>query len=611
MPTYTINGKRVKTDQPLTDEQIDEIASELGVAPSKPAVKEAAQPQAPATPSIMEQMFGLGSPIARFAKGSVVDPLLAVNQALANTGLFGETVKRGANLNVDQYDAATQAARQRLGSEGFDFYQLLGNVVSPASKLAKTATAPTAIGRVAQTAATSAALTGATTPIVNATDYATQKLDQMGQAAFLGALAGGGIETIKGGSAVLKEIARTTSSEGRKQILREYLDKLAGPDKEKIVNALRTADEKVAGSLPTAAEAVSEIPGATALAKYQTSLARQGDTGAAAKFATREAEQEAARLASVRTVGQTPAALEAAKAARSADATRNYGDAFSKVIVADPKLAQLAANPFFKDALPDAVKLAEANGVSTKTDLTQFLHYVKLSLDKQLTKTGDTALSSAEKQAVTAAKKELTSWVNAKNPAYKQAREAFAAASKPINQMEIGQFLEGKLQVALKNKENAGAFAQAVMDAPSTIKKASGQTVSTKLEDVLTPKQKAVIDNLLADVQRSAKADALSRKTGALGEKAPDTVEMPHLLSRTATVINTVLKALRSDAQDEINRVATDLMLNPQKLADFMSEVPKNRAKDVVGALMARLSPEQANALKQQLVFSGVKMTEQ
>lgn len=610
MPIYTINGKRIKTEQPLTDEQIDEIAADLGTTP-QPTTSDPVQAKQPVAPSVTEQMFGLGSPIARFAKGAIVDPLLSVNQALANTGLFGETIKRGANQNVDQYDAATQEARQRVGSEGFDLYQLLGNVFSPASKLAKTASAPTAVGRAAQTAATSAVLTGATAPIVNATDYASQKLDQMGQAAFLGALAGGGIESIKGGAAFLKEVARTTSSSGRNQILREYLDKLTGTDKEKIVNALRSVDEKVAGSSPTAAEAVADIPGATALAKYQTTLARQGETGASAKFAVREAEQEAARLASIRTVGQTPAVLATAKAARSADATRNYGDAFSKVIVADPKLAQLASNPFFKDALPDAVKLAEANGVSAKTDLTQFLHYVKLSLDKQLTKTGDTALSSAEKQAVTAAKKELTAWVNAKNPAYQQAREAFAAASKPINQMEIGQFLEGKLQVALKDKENAGAFAQAVMEAPSTIKKASGQAVATKLEEVLTPKQKAVIDNLLADVQRSAKADALSRKTGSLGEKALDAPEMPQLLNRTATVINTVLKALRSDAQDEINKVATDLMLNPQKLADFMSEVPKNRAKDVVGALMARLSPEQANALKQQLVFSGVRMMEQ
>jgi hypothetical protein len=606
MPTYTINGKKVTTASELTDAQIDEIAADLQGKPKAPA-EPAAPPVKTSQPSIMEQMFGAGSPIARVAKGAIVDPLLSVNQALANTGLFGDTVKEGANATVAAYDKATQEGRARVGSEGFDAFQLLGNVLSPASKIAKVAPAATKLGQVAQTAGVSAAMTGLTSPITDVKDYASQKLDQMGQAAFLGALTAGGIEAVKGGAKFVNELVKTTSTNGRQTILREYLDKLAGPDKEKIINALRNTDEKVAGSKPTAAEALADIPQATSLAKYQSDIARQGETGASAKFAAREAEQEAARLTSIRTVGKTPQALEAAVSARAADATRNYGDAYSKVVVANPELAQLATNPYIKDAIPDAIKLAEAKGITAKTDLTQFLHFVKLGMDKQLAKVGDTALSTTEKAAVQKAKSELTQWVNSKNPSYQAAREEFSKASKPINQMQIGQYLEDSLQVALKDKENAGAFAKAVADAPSTIKKASGSSVGTSLDQILTPKQKAVVDNLLADVQRSSKADALARKTGSLGDKAPEANEMPHLLNRTATVMNTVLKAIRDDATTEINKVATDLLLNPQKLADFMSAVPKNRAKDISEALMARMTPEQSNQLRNLLVFSGTK----
>jgi hypothetical protein len=542
--------------------------------------------------SMTERMFGAGSPTARFLKGAVVDPLLGANQLLAETGLFGETVKQQARGNVRAVEQAVQEGRKRVGSEGLDLVQLAGNIASPVNLLSPAAAAPTAVGRIAQAAGTGA-LFGGITPVADAENYVSEKVNQIGFGALAGALIGSGVESATKASKVIKGLSQPLTESGRREVLRDYLTKLSGPDREKVLTALKGADELVAGSRPTVAEAVSDIPTATGLAAYQRRLAgSMPEEGIAGQFAQRTAEQQAARTGALRQdVAQTPELLDLARTLRDADATRNYGQAFAQTITADPRLAQIASNPYFKDALPDAIKLAEAKGITAKTDLTEVLQYVKISLDKQLGKTGDTALSNAEKSAVRKVKQDLLGWVGKKNPQYSLARETFAKASQPINQMEIGQFLESKLGTALGDKERAGAFATAVQEAASTIKKSSGQAVGKRLEDVLTPKQTATVNNILADVSRKAKAEELASQSN-IGSLIQDTAELPNLLNRYATITNTVLKALKKDSNAEINQLAAQMMLDPRQLAAFIEGVPKSKAKEVTAAILKRLSPE-------------------
>lgn len=562
------------------------------------------QPEQPVT--MTERMFGAGSPTARFLKGAVVDPLLGVNQLLAETGLFGETVRQQARGTVRAVEQAVQEGRRRVGSEGLDLIQLAGNIASPVARLAPATAAPTALGRVGQAAGTGA-LFGGITPVTNQEDYVNEKISQMGVGALAGALIGTGVESAKKASKVVKDLSQPLTESGRREALREYLTKLSGPERDKVITALRGADELVTGSRPTAAEAVADIPTATGLAAYQRRLAASmPEEGIAGQFAQREAQQQAARMGALRTdVAQTPELLDLARTLRASDATRNYGQAFAQTITADPKLAQIASNPYIRDALPDAIKLAEAKGISAKTDLTEFLQGVKISLDKQLTRTGDTALSNAEKSAVQQAKKQLIEWVGSKNPQFTLAREAFARASQPINQMEIGQFLEQRLGTALGDKERAGAFATAVQEAASTIKKASGQAVGERLEDVLTPKQTATVNNILADLSRKAKAEELASRSN-IGSLIQDTAELPNLLNRYATITNTVLKALKKDSNAEINQLAAQMMLDPRQLAAFMEGVPKSKAKEVVSALLKRLTPENRDVFVRYLTIQGV-----
>lgn len=102
--------------------------------------------------STTEQMVGLGSPVARFAKGAIANPLLAINQAggaviggagqlleqatgpNAVTG-FLQDVGKGSSNVVNQYEKATQEARKRVGSEGLDFIELGGSIASPFNRV--------------------------------------------------------------------------------------------------------------------------------------------------------------------------------------------------------------------------------------------------------------------------------------------------------------------------------------------------------------------------------------------------------------------------------------------------------------------------------------------
>lgn len=255
-------------------------------------------------PSTLESMFGLGSPIARTIKGAVVDPALAVNQMLANTGLFGSSIKQGANTNVQQYEQATQEARQRMGSTGFDPYQLLGNVISPTNRLVGAVNAPMAAATGIIPATTRAAVTGAglsALQTVNApTDqYGEKKLEQMATGAVLGPLIQGGISAFSSLAGMVKGL----TASGRTEYMRKNLNELAGPEREKVITALRDAQELVSGSRPTVAEAISNIPSSVELMAAQRKLATQ--SGVAGKFVDRTTEQQASRVRSLQGISGT------------------------------------------------------------------------------------------------------------------------------------------------------------------------------------------------------------------------------------------------------------------------------------------------------------------
>ena len=712
--------------------RLAQIARSLQQQPAtQPAVRPApveytAEQMAPATPEDMgfsgevptetarrvEQMIGAGSPIARFAKGAIVDPLLGINQLLAETGVFGERVKKGASAVVRQYEKATQEARAKQGSEGFDFVQLGGALFSPVNRLAPVPSAPTALGRIGEGAAVGT-LFGGIQPVADTENYLEEKFKQLGAGAFFGGLVSGGIETAGKVGTVLKDIAKPITESGRIEVLRDYLKGLTKDKQAEIVASLRGAEEIVAGSRPTAAQAVAEIPQATALAAYQRGLERVPQRGISAQFAGREAEQEAARLAALRTVGGDEASLLAARQQRESLTAPLREEALAQANIAGqiaPRLeAEIAARYQSKGQALRAAGMLETEGAQQQALSRQFFpvpgfprvspnfsqNYQRIvgnlegaqtarnvaaqrqaekefkqfqlqslsdngffplrtteitnQIDNLLTSPGEARTSSLIRSSLSEIRDEIQRFANqdgiinsadlygirknlgnilrknagetgtfdekllsrystnlksyidnAINKSIGATPEApgswtrylktYEQASEKINQMEIGQALEQKLRTSLGDKERAGVFANAVQNAAQTIKTSTGQARFQKLEQVLTKDQIASVNKVLADVQRDAKSQALAAKSNV--ETLESGAELPNLLNRAALITNVVLKALKKDANEEINRIAAEMMLDPRKLAAFIEGIPKNQTNKIVTAFMSKLTPE-------------------
>jgi hypothetical protein len=720
----------------------DEVMTALRNADAAGAADDAAQlakiasalrPQAPAQEPVSrtEQMVGLGSPIARFAKGAIVDPLLGVNQLLAQTGLFGEDIKRGATQNVQQYEQATQKARERVGSEGFDWVQLGGAIASPTSRIMPTA-APTALGRIEQ-AVGAGGLMAAAQPLVDAENFVMDKIKQMGFGAVAGALVSGGVEVGSKVASVVKDLAQPLSESGRMEALRKYVNQLvSGDKKDEVIAALRSAPELVPGSRPTAAEAVSQIPEAASLAAYQKNLSKDQALGIANRFSARTAEQEAARLATVGQVAQTPEALAAARVSRESLTRPMREDVLAQANVAGnvvPKLEDEIATKFAEKVqsmrtggslgttasqeaerlktfypvsgmprLPGSYRPAEdfaqveANlaGVRDAGDMAAIkqaqIDFKRAQIDSvsqngfyklesspiiqkidSIVNTPGLRTSDVVKNAMSDIRDKLASVTNQngvidsrdlysirkdvgavisnrakeagtwdeklvgkldKNvksyidnaiiqasegaqgkaqgptmPLWDKYLRTYQNESDKINRMEIGQALEQKLQTPLGDKERVGAFATAMQNVAQTIKTSTGSSRYTKLDDILSPQEVTSLNMVTQDLARKAKAEELALKSRA--GRQVETGELPNFLNRAASVTNLVLRAVRQDANQKINKIASEMLLHPSQLAAFMEGIPAKHTDTVVKAFLSKLTPELRDQFTRQMVIQG------
>ena len=367
MPVYQYEGQHYDLPDGLTNEQaIAKIQSHLGA--SAPIAQ-----QAPAEVGTLERMFGTGSPIARTIKGAVVDPALAVNQMLASTGLFGKDIQTGATKLVSDVEQATQEGRARIGSTGFDPYQLLGNVISPVNKLVGIAQAPVVAGAgmipsIARSAGTGAAL-AAFQPVVAPQDqYSEKKLEQMATGAVLGPLIEGGVNILGSLAGMVKNLTST----GRQEFMQKQLNELAGPERAKVIESLRDAKELVSGSRPTAAQAISDIPSAVELIAAQRKLSTQ--PGVAGKFVDRTAEQQAARVRELQGISGTEAGRLATATERKAVTTPMMETALEQANIAGPiftKLEKEVSDKFNSIAAAEQTAGMTGMAATTKSSLAE------------------------------------------------------------------------------------------------------------------------------------------------------------------------------------------------------------------------------------------------
>ena len=429
-----------------------------------------------------------------------------------------------------------------------------------------------------------------------------------------------------------------------------YIEAVEGKGQQ-ILNALRGKTEIVPGSAPTAAEAASgagstkfsamgaaaeKIKSTEAVAKRDAQKAAQ--LGAVRSVGGTKAELEAAEAVRKSTAdklyGISDEALlpgrerqfKAVKSGETAPAVLREAETGNPIMVEvgrnpltnepimeaattaggvpiykhvlagykyDGDLAKLLERPAIQSAFDSAAAIAENRGISMFTKDGQLTgegaHLVKLALDDASTPAaGATPLGKNAINAINSAKSTYLNWVENKVPAYKTARETFADQSKPINQMQVGQFLEGKLTPALGEdtaKLRAGQFVTALEQAPQTLKKATGQPRFTQLEEILTPDQMKVVNDVRADLERQARTEYLAKQGAGsmdiekIAGRMAEGVKAPHIMSRIVTTANDIIGRLAGKMDKKLAiEIATE-MLDPKLAAQALEKALARQAR--------------------------------
>lgn len=179
MPTYTINGRRIKTDAPLSDDDIDEIAANIKIAaPAAPpkklsfAEKVAISRTAPLAPS---------SPAyAKALETGVTDPVVAIRE------LTGTISPQAVRQREAEYQAA---AAQLPGGAGYLRFMGGAGATAPLALVPGAPASWNLLARMGAGAGIGGAAAVLTQPTTGEENFLGQKIGQFGTGAAFGAAA--------------------------------------------------------------------------------------------------------------------------------------------------------------------------------------------------------------------------------------------------------------------------------------------------------------------------------------------------------------------------------------------------------------------------------------
>ena len=392
-----------------------------------------------------------------------------------------------------------------------------------------------------------AAVIGAAQGLTTPTSTGESAVQNAAIGGVAGPIAIGAGRAIMGGIQGSRALAEPFTQAGRERIAGRTLERFAD-DPAKIL-ALRGGASST-GAIPTIAEE-SRDPG---LARLQDAL-RSVDPKIASRIDARLAENNAARVNTLRNIAGTPAEREAAVSAVERQARQLYGQAFKEDLAVTPELQRLINRPSVRKAEARAAQLSQETGapfstnlddafprtvyagqrsipdssvattVSQRNPLTLTTHNVPVDLpvssgraanyveippvesfpvgDMHTLKMGMDALltdptlgiAGREAKAVMATRNRLLDLLP---ESYQTARQGHIQMNRPVNQMDIGGRLLQNFSSATDDlsgnpRLRAEAFNRALQNEGQLIKQATGVKGIKSLADVMEPTQLASI----------------------------------------------------------------------------------------------------------------------
>lgn len=495
---------------------------------------------------------------------------------------------------TEQYNKQLSQELQRYNESNPDFQiaRVAGSIATPLS-LVPGGGASTFAGKIAMGSGTGT-IFSMMQPVENSDEFFAEK----GEQALWGAAIGGALPIAGKLLGVVKnwidEATKPLYKSGVYRDVSKFLKETITENKEKITQsiarAIQSGDDRTVGQIiADSAKSTSDDFGGM-LVRLEKDLSRQSDS-----LKSLYARQSATRRAFIDSLAKTDDDLMRAISAREQNGAANYTKAFMEKVRVDDDLKKILNNAYAKTAINDAQTLAQAKGTKSQTE---FLHYVKIALDKQLGRTGDTALSRTEKETVNSIKQKLVGWMEKKNPLYQTARQQYQLDSLPINKMKVGQELRNKLVGALED-DKPSTYALALRNAPTLIKRSTGFDRYKGLDDIFSPDEVAGLKRIGKELAVEQKAKQMaSASKGTMGELSTEVnLSLPAILSRPVVITNHILKRLGQDKSPEYKQVLATMMQNPDEFIRVYggpSVNPKTKAAiDIVNRLNTLLATQQ------------------
>lgn len=366
-----------------------------------------------------------------------------------------------------------------------------------------------------------------------------------------------------------------------------YMDVAEGRGPELVAAARRPEAEIIPGVRPTFAQATADVglPRVAAVGEQASAIQP------AAALARKDV-QEAGRVAELKKIERTPEKRKLAETVREKRSDPLYGEARTAGDVVDvqPTLdyidGLINTNPGNPQLLSE-LRTIRKGLVTRELDENGKPVLVPRVNAQEIASTLDGVKTALAKEDNKFIKKELT---NIKDdliqaiPSMKEAQAAFRKGSRPINQMDVGKFLREKLESPVpEGTQRAGVFAQAVRDAPQTIKKAlDGQPRYEALTDVLSPAQQARVDAVLMDLSRDARVKEMAQMGREAAPKLREPAgkaTLPPLLNRIATIANEIVRRLEGKVNEKLALEIASEFLDANRAADALETAMRRSAK--------------------------------
>jgi hypothetical protein len=331
----------------------------------------------------------------------------------------------------------------------------------------------------------------------------------------------------------------------------------------------------------------------------------------------------------LRDIAQTPEAMAAAEEARTKATAPLYDAAALQNIPSDSTIEGILNTPAGKSAWARAQAIAANNKetislgsnappsqtstgilgpngapIVTQTPGTSRqlsvngLNYFKKGLDDLITDPSS-AIGKEQRNSVLGLKNDFLDWLGTKSPQYGQALDLYKTLSRPINQMQVGDYLTNKLVPPTAGDApaslNASSLARSLQNPDQVAQRATGFSGAT-LNATMTPEQLAAINGVNSDASRIAQTQTLGAGMGSptarrlavggyigqnLNQNAPVVGMIGGLLGKVP-----LIGKLSGGVNNSIGERLQGLLANdPESLANIIMAAQKGRNTPVANLL--------------------------